>query len=179
MKKDVIINGQNNKYLMKKVVNKDFKEPKPKKKIDDSIFYNDEFTQKLPEIINDLIEDRSNIKQHQFKSAIIKNIKCKINGYKNQDYKKKIYDEDNFVSLQNVLCLLKDQNLNCYYCNEECLLFYQFVRENKQWTLDRIDNQIGHITNNVILSCLHCNLKRKNTNKDKFFQASNLTIIKL
>lgn len=179
MKKDVIISGQNNKYLMKRVVNKDIKEPKPKKNIEDNVFYEEDFSKKIPELVNNLINDDTNIKEEPFQSAIIKNIKSKINGYKNQDNKKKNYDEFNFVSIANVLNLFKEQNLNCYYCQEKCLLFYKFVRENKQWTLDRIDNSIGHVSNNVILSCLHCNLKRRNTNKEKFFQASNLKITKL
>ena len=179
MKKDVIISGQNNKYLMKRLIFKDIKEPKQKKYIEDNIFYEEEFSKHLPGLLNKLINDYTNINEEPIQSAIIKNIKSKINGYKNQDNKKKIYDEFNFVSLGNVLSLFKEQDLNCYYCQEKCLLFYKFVRENKQWTLDRIDNSIGHVNNNVILSCLQCNLKRRNTNKEKFFQASNLKITKL
>jgi hypothetical protein len=81
--------------------------------------------------------------------------------------------------MQNVLELFTTQLFNCYYCHEKCLLFYKYVREYKQWTLDRIDNSIGHISENVIISCLQCNLKRRNTNKDKFYQGCNLKITKL
>ena len=30
-----------------------------------------------------------------------------------------------------------------------------------QWTLDRIDNNIGHSKENVVICCLKCNLKEE------------------
>jgi hypothetical protein len=48
----------------------------------------------------------------------------------------------------------------------------------KQWTLDRIDNDIGHNKNNLVIACLECNLKRKRTNKDKFMFTKNMKIIR-
>jgi hypothetical protein len=46
----------------------------------------------------------------------------------------------------------------------------------KQWTLDRIDNDIGHNKKNLVIACLECNLKRKRTNKDKFMFTKNMKI---
>ena len=57
-------------------------------------------------------------------------------------------------------------------------ILYEFVRENSQWSLDRIDNDIGHNNDNVLISCLECNLKRRKQNKDKFLYTKNLKIIK-
>ena len=51
-------------------------------------------------------------------------------------------------------------------------------RDPKQWTLDRIDNTMGHNTNNVLISCLACNLKRRNRTVEKFLFTKQLTIIK-
>ena len=51
---------------------------------------------------------------------------------------------------------------------EDMLLIYENVREPKQWTLDRIDNSIGHNTENVVISCLSCNLKRRTMDDKKF-----------
>ena len=57
-------------------------------------------------------------------------------------------------------------------------LIYKEVRAKKQWTLDRIDNDIGHNNGNVIISCLECNLKRRRTNMDKFKFTKQLRIVK-
>ena len=57
-------------------------------------------------------------------------------------------------------------------------LLYDIVREAKQWTLDRINNDIGHNTDNVLISCLECNLKRRRTNKDAFLFTKQLVIVK-
>ena len=57
-------------------------------------------------------------------------------------------------------------------------LLYEFVREMKQWSLDRINNDIGHNKNNLVIACLECNLKRRRTNKDLFMFTKNLKIIR-
>ena len=83
-----------------------------------------------------------------------------------------------FVSFNNVITLLNNSNMLCYYCSCETYLLYEIVREMKQWSLDRINNDIGHNNNNLIISCLECNLKRRRTNKDAFFFTKNLKIVK-
>ena len=57
-------------------------------------------------------------------------------------------------------------------------LIYENVRQMNQWTLDRIDNNLGHNSDNVLISCLECNLKRKDMNKDKFLFTKQLKIKK-
>jgi hypothetical protein len=109
---------------------------------------------------------------------IISHIKTKISSYKQQDiFKKKLLETD-FVSFTDVIILLNDCNMRCYYCNCETYLLYEIVREMKQWSLDRINNDIGHNKNNLVISCLECNLKRRRTNKDAFFFTKNLKIVK-
>lgn len=109
---------------------------------------------------------------------IISHIKTKISGYKQQDILKKKFLESNFVSFTDVIILLNECNMRCYYCNCETYLLYEIVREMKQWSLDRINNDIGHNKNNLVISCLECNLKRRRTNKDAFFFTKNLKIVK-
>ena len=58
------------------------------------------------------------------------------------------------------------------------LLIYENVREPRQWTLDRIDNSIGHNTENVVISCLSCNLKRRTMDDKKFKFSKQMKIIK-
>ena len=91
---------------------------------------------------------------------IKKEVERKLSGYKNQDVKKKKL-EDNFITYEECLEKLVISKLKCYYCKDNCLLAYENVREEKQWTLDRIDNSQGHNNNNVVICCLKCNLKEE------------------
>ena len=47
-----------------------------------------------------------------------------------------------------------------------------------QWTLDRLDNSIAHTTDNVVISCLNCNLKKGRKNEEDFTFTKQLTITK-
>ena len=40
--------------------------------------------------------------------------------------------------------LLLESKMKCKYCRESVFLLYKEVRDPKQWTLDRIDNNFGH-----------------------------------
>jgi hypothetical protein len=126
------------------------------------------------EILNNL--NIINDKKHN----IFRNhIKAKISCYKQQDTHKKIYNSDKFTTLEHVLDLLVSSKLKCCYCSCEIFILYELVRESKQWTLDRINNDIGHNINNLVISCLECNLKRRRTNKDSFMFTKNMKIIRL
>ena len=68
----------------------------------------------------------------------------------------------------------------CYYCKERVQIMYEFVREPKQWTLERLDNDFGHNRNNVAIACLHCNLRRRTMAKERYLQTKEMTkIVKL
>ena len=105
-------------------------------------------------------------------------ISKKLNGYKSQDKKFEIYSDFHFIKLEQVLEKLKECDSTCYYCKEKVLMEYE-KRDPKQWTLDRIDNTMGHNTNNVLISCLACNLKRRNRTVEKFLFTKQLTIVKI
>jgi hypothetical protein len=112
-------------------------------------------------------------------AMIVSHIKAKISGYKQQDILKGKFLESDFVSFDNVIGLLNQSKMRCHYCACETYLLYEIVRENKQWSLDRINNEIGHNRNNLLIACLECNLKRRRTNKDAFFFTKNLQIVRL
>jgi hypothetical protein len=107
-----------------------------------------------------------------------KEVTKKVNGYKNQDIKKKIYDPNKIINYDKTLEKLVISKLKCYYCRCDCLLIYDNVREKKQWTLDRIDNKIGHHYKNTVICCLNCNLKKGTMNDEKFKFTKQLNIIK-
>ena len=55
---------------------------------------------------------------------------------------------------------------------------YDNVREKKQWTLDRLDNDQGHNRDNIVIACLDCNLKKRTMDDDKFKFSKQMRIIK-
>ncbi len=133
--------------------------------------------QKIYEFNNnsDLINNQNKLDK-KYKTKILAHIKTKIQSYKQQDILKNRLNKDEFVSLYEVLKLLFHCELKCHYCSDNVFILYETVRETKQWSLDRINNDIGHNTGNLIIACLECNLKRRRTNKDAFFYTKNLVI---
>tara|TARA_B100001250_G_C19649546_1_gene722001 strand:+ start:506 stop:1009 length:504 start_codon:yes stop_codon:yes gene_type:complete len=106
-----------------------------------------------------------------------KEVERKLSGYKNQDVKKKKLT-DKLISYEECLEKLVISKLKCYYCKTDCLITYENVREQSQWTLDRLDNSIGHEKDNVVICCLKCNLKRRTTDDEKFKFTKQMRIIK-
>ena len=111
-------------------------------------------------------------------NLIINDLKKKISGYKSQDLKKNIFKEQDFIDYETLIQRMVESKMKCFYCRCNMYLIYENVRQMNQWTLDRIDNHIGHNKNNLVISCLECNLKRRNTDKDKFLFTKRLNIKK-
>ena len=107
-----------------------------------------------------------------------KELERKIKSYRVQDIKKDKLNEEKLIKMDECIDKLVLSKMKCYYCREDMMLVYENVREPKQWTLDRIDNSIGHITDNVVISCLSCNLKRRTMNDEKFKFSKQMKIIK-
>lgn len=109
---------------------------------------------------------------------IRKNLKQKINSYKQQDLRKDRYDSNTFIKYDELLEKLVISKLICEYCRCRVLLMYANKREDKQWTLDRINNDDGHSNSNTIISCLKCNLERRCKNDKKFLFSKQMRLIK-
>lgn len=102
------------------------------------------------------------------KKYFIQALKNKLDSYKQQD-KKKTYDAyDNFITLENIIEKLVAYNMKCYYCNSKTLVLFKNLRDNYQWTLDRLNNYDEHSNSNTIICCLKCNLQRRRKNSEKF-----------
>ena len=118
--------------------------------------------------------------EKSLKKTILSQIKTKIHSYASQDKEKKLFCPEEFVTLNHVVGLLKECNHICYYCKEETQIMYEYVREPKQWTLERLDNTYGHNKNNVVISCLSCNIRRRTMASEKYVQTKQMAkIIKL
>jgi len=105
-------------------------------------------------------------------------INKKLNGYKQQDMKQQIYSEYHFITTDLVLEKLILCKMKCLYCLEPMLLHYE-AKDKKQWTVDRIDNRMGHNKDNIVMCCLDCNLKRRNRTVEKFMFTKQLKIVKI
>jgi hypothetical protein len=111
--------------------------------------------------------------------AIQREINKKISGYKQQDIKNEIYEKELLINIEDILEKMVASKLKCLYCKCIVNIIYKCVREETQWTLDRVDNDLCHSSSNTIVSCLKCNLKRRNINKEKFLFTRNLKIKKM
>ena len=167
--KKIIMVGTANRYQMKKLTEK---KELPKNRVLvkqwnlDSVYFTH--------------EKQLHLLEHDSKDfpLIYKEIERKIQGYKHQDMDKKIIiDHTKIVSLQSVISMLLDSRMTCHYCRNKVFILYELVRENAQWTLDRIDNRLGHNIDNIVISCLQCNLKRRCCDKDKFLMTKQLKIV--
>ena len=119
--------------------------------------------------------------QFEERNFILSELKAKINSYKQQDIKKDYHEYANLITLDNVIEKLVSCKLKCYYCNKNMKLFFEKVRDEDQWTLDRLNNYDEHSNENTIVCCLKCNLQRRRKNSDKFLFTKQLenNIIKI
>ena len=116
----------------------------------------------------------------QYIPLFTQQIRQKISGYRSQDVEKDILDIQMFVTYQDVLDLFKISDMICYYCKDKVLILYEYVREPKQWTLERLDNKKGHNRDNVVLACLRCNLRRRCMAYERYVQTKQMAkIIKI
>ena len=100
----------------------------------------------------------------------------------------KKWDDLSINEVQSIFCLRSE----VFIVEQECpfqdvdgrdpeadhLLLYENNREQKQWTLDRLDNSCGHTKDNVVISCLKCNLERRCLNDEKFLFTKQMRLIK-
>jgi len=112
------------------------------------------------------------------KRELTRELKNKLQSYKSQDKRKKVYDDKKFIDFDTIVEKIIASKTHCHYCGHGIYLFYNNTNEPRQWTLDRINNSIGHNSDNVVISCLDCNLRRGTLNKDKYLFTKKMRIIK-
>lgn len=173
--KKIEISGTSNRYQINKL-KKEHKEAKIRKATEKMGLPNEYFLLENQDTLINNLQGKVSSSEHY--KAIVNQLEIKINGYKQQDVIKKRYNPETFIKTEEVINKLYECSLQCHYCKEKTFILYDLVREMRQWTLDRINNDDGHNTDNVIISCLECNLKRRRTNKDAFLFTKQLNIIK-
>jgi hypothetical protein len=86
-------------------------------------------------------------------------IKQWISGHKNTDKKYNRFDAGRFIDADFLMGLIEKYK-NCYY--DDCRVDLQYFENNNNLvTLERINNNLGHIKSNCVLCCLKCNRLRK------------------
>jgi hypothetical protein len=173
-KKEINIRGTQNRYL----INKLKKEPPPPflKKRKDLVLPDEYFTPEKQGLILSLLYNKKEDFDHY--KTVRSQIDAKISGYRAQDSIRKRLDTSKFIDFPFIVEKLYDCQMRCFFCQGIMFLLYDLVREMKQWTVDRINNDEGHNRDNVLISCLDCNLKRRRTNKEAFLFTKQLTIVK-
>lgn len=119
------------------------------------------------------------VQESGYSETLVSELKSKLSGYRQQDVKKKILDNEQFITFDETLEKLVISKLICKYCSIKMQIFYQVSKEPKQWTLDRIDNSLGHNNDNVVICCLGCNLKRRRLDHDKFLFSQKMKLVKI
>jgi hypothetical protein len=104
----------------------------------------------------------------------------KISTYKSADSKRDfpLYTKDDELVWDDIATLIIAGKGKCFYCHSNYIVCYQNVLEPLQWSVDRIDNLKAHIKGNIVISCLRCNLKRRQRGHKEFYDTSNLILSK-
>jgi hypothetical protein len=171
--RSVNITGKHNIDQMNKVGNKTYKAVRiHMTNLDESVLihqYQVDMLRNLYVIGTDYIADNT--------SLFLSELTHKIQGYKGQDLKKEIHVQ--VITMEDVLEKLVGSKLTCGYCSKPIFVLYKNVRDPMQWTLDRIDNALGHTRENTCIACLKCNLQRRVMNAEKFSFTKKLKIQKV
>lgn len=169
MNKKIEIIGKRNIDKINKVENPKRKVSE-KWKIDESLYTNN----KQIEMINKIYLEEEGDEEIWLK----REIKKKLNGYKNQDITKKLINLIKLISLDEMIEKLVESKLKCFYCKENCELIYKDIFAKKQWTLDRINNKEGHNNDNVVIACYECNIKRGDMDSERFKSGKEIKIVR-
>jgi len=100
--------------------------------------------------------DKDNVYCYKCENPNIKRIiENKIKTYNKNDLDK--FGIIGNVKIDDVICLLNKQKLKCYVCDDVVLTFGYKPYCLYQFSIDRIDNNLPHNKDNILISCYYCN----------------------
>ena len=128
----------------------------------------------------------SNSKPSKLFQALVRQ---KIGSYRYQDIGKGMYNAQQFIDFPYTIQLFREfmgkspthlqtdiSGVLCYYCRQPVRLLYASSRDPQQWTIERIDNSIGHNKGNVAIACLQCNLKRRTIHHERYLSSKHIQV---
>jgi hypothetical protein len=127
----------------------------------------------------DVLKNIQSNQMSEYEEACIKEIRKKHSGYKSQDKLKHKYDETKHITLTELIDKLVESQLKCYYCSKDVSILYNKKKDSLQWTLERLNNNIGHYKDNTCISCLKCNLGRRTENYEYYKKGKTMILQKL
>jgi len=113
--------------------------------------------------------------------AIKSEIRSKLSVYRSGDLKRwgeKCLTNENTPSWEDIAMLMVGKRCRCFYCHSFYILCYKNVYDPLQWSVDRIDNSKPHIKENIVISCLGCNLRRRQRGHKDFYDIKNCVVLK-
>ncbi len=111
---------------------------------------------------------RKNIKyclKHRTDLSMENYIKILIRNMRGYD-KKDGYDINKLASIDELIQIYNNQNKKCYWCNRIVSSINDELL--KKISIDRINNNIGHEKNNIVIACIFCNLAKNNSQSTDF-----------
>lgn len=90
-------------------------------------------------------------------SSLENNIRKKISTYKKKDIDR--FGREGTATIDDILQLLRKQNFTCYVCDEKVITSNWKPFCCYQFSIDRINNNLPHDRNNVLISCYYCNCR--------------------
>lgn len=106
---------------------------------------------------------------------IFMELRTKRRGYQEQD-RKRGWETERVLTEYEMAERLLIQKQKCWHCHSLVHVLYRDRYDPLQWSVDRLDNDCGHIRDNIVISCMKCNLRRGN-NSIRTFTAVKNTII--
>jgi hypothetical protein len=180
MSKQITITGKNTIHKFKKKTPK--REIVKKWNLDSEVYthsYQVDILNEFMDTCGNFIYNNKQQNNSDILKIVYKEIKTKIHGYKQQDIEKNMYNPEGFITIEKVFELVCDCKLECTYCKQPQYILYENVRQMNQWSIDRIDNTQGHNSDNVVISCLKCNLQKRRFDHDKFMFTKQMKLVKL
>lgn len=114
---------------------------------------------------------------HQCVDFVLQQLQRKKYGYRAQDTMKTLFKSDVFITTTQIITLLYQCKLECFYCKHKVDVLYENVRYGKQWSLERINNHYGHNWGNVEIACLECNVRRKTMHYERYVKTKEMAVV--
>jgi hypothetical protein len=113
--------------------------------------------------------------------AVRTEFRGKLSVYRSGDLKRwgeGCLTKENTPTWEDIAMMMVEKQCKCFYCHVPYIVRYKNVHDPLQWSVDRIDNSKPHSKGNIVISCLRCNLRRRQREHKEFYDCRNITIEK-